>query len=52
MADQSDEGVKTLMDGFMALLEPLLSVFLGFAAGFIVVSLFMPLVELLQKLSG
>jgi type IV pilus assembly protein PilC len=36
----------------MALLEPLLIVFLGLAVGFIVVSLFLPLVELIQKLSG
>ena len=52
VADQYDEEVKTLTDGLMALLEPLLIVFLGFAVGFIVVSLFMPLVELIQKLSG
>ena len=52
VADQYDEEVKTLTDGLMALLEPMLIVFLGFAVGFIVVSLFMPLVELIQELSG
>jgi type IV pilus assembly protein PilC len=52
VADQYDEEVKVLTDGLMALLEPLLIVFLGLAVGFIVVSLFLPLVELIQKLSG
>lgn len=52
IADQYDEEVKTLTDGLMALLEPLMIVFLGGAVGFIVVALFMPLVDLITKLSG
>ncbi len=51
VADQYDEEVKTLTDGLMALLEPLLIVFLGLAVGFIVVALFLPLVDLIQNLS-
>ncbi|HJN12095.1 MAG TPA: type II secretion system F family protein [Pirellulaceae bacterium] len=51
VADQFDEEVKTLTDGLMALLEPLMIVFLGGAVGFIVISLFMPLVALIQGLS-
>jgi len=51
VADQYDEEVKTLTDGLMALLEPLMIVFLGGAVGFIVISLFLPLVELIQGLS-
>ena len=51
VADQYDEEVKTLTDGLMALLEPLMIVFLGGAVGFIVISLFMPLVSLIQGLS-
>jgi type IV pilus assembly protein PilC len=51
VADQYDEEVKTLTDGLMALLEPLMIVFLGGAVGFIVISLFMPLVDLIQGLS-
>jgi type IV pilus assembly protein PilC len=51
VADTYDEEVRVLTDGLMALLEPLLIVFLGLAVGFIVVSLFMPLVELIQGLS-
>ncbi len=51
VADTYDEEVKVMTDGLMALLEPLLIVFLGFAVGFIVVSLFMPLVDLISQLS-
>ena len=52
IADQYDEEVKTLTDGLMALLEPVMIVFLGGAVGFIVVALFMPLVDLITQLSG
>ena len=45
-----DENVES-MAGLMSLLEPLLICFLGFAVGFIVISLFMPLVDLISKLS-
>jgi type IV pilus assembly protein PilC len=51
VADTYDEEVKTMTDGLMSLLEPLLTCFLGGAVGFIVVSLFMPLVDLISKLS-
>lgn len=51
VADTYDEEVKTMTDGLMSLLEPLLTLFLGGAVGFIVISLFMPLVDLISKLS-
>jgi type IV pilus assembly protein PilC len=51
VADTYDEEVKTMTDSLMSLLEPLLTCFLGGAVGFIVVSLFMPLVDLISKLS-
>lgn len=51
VADTYDEEVKTLTDGLMALLEPLMICFLGGAVGFIVISLFMPLVDLIQGLA-
>ena len=51
VADTFDEDVKTLTDGLMALMEPILIVFLGGAVGFIVIALFMPLVKLIQGLS-
>ena len=52
VADYYDEEVRTATDGLMKLIEPALIVFLGVAVGFIVVSLFMPLVELITSLSG
>ena len=42
---------QTLTDSLMSLLEPLLIIFLGGVVGFIVISLFMPLVDLISKLS-
>jgi type IV pilus assembly protein PilC len=52
VADVFDEEVTTLTDGLMKLIEPMLIVFLGVAVGFIVISLFLPLIELIQGLSG
>ena len=51
VADTYDEEVRTMTDGLTALMEPLMIVFLGLAVGFIVVSLFMPLVSLISGLS-
>jgi len=52
VADQYDDEVKTLTDSLTRLMEPIIIVFLGFAVGFIVISLFLPLVEMIQGLSG
>jgi type IV pilus assembly protein PilC len=51
VADTFDEEVRVLTDSLMSLLEPLLIVFLGGAVGFIVISLFLPLVSLITNLS-
>ena len=51
VADTYDEEVRVLTDSLMSLLEPLLIVFLGGAVGFIVISLFLPLVSLTTNLS-
>ncbi len=51
VADTYDEEVRVLTDGLTALMEPLMIVFLGVAVGFIVISLFMPLVELITGLT-
>ena len=51
VADTFDEEVAVLTDSLMSLLEPLLIVFLGGAVGFIVISLFLPLVSLITNLS-
>jgi type IV pilus assembly protein PilC len=51
VADTYDEEVKVMTDGLTALMEPLMIVFLGVAVGFIVISLFMPLVSLISGLT-
>ncbi|MCC7087003.1 MAG: type II secretion system F family protein [Pirellulales bacterium] len=52
VADTYDEEVAVLTESLVSLLEPLLIVFLGLCVGFIVVSLFLPLVSLITSLSG
>lgn len=52
VADNYDEEVRVMTEGLTKLIEPLLIVFLGVAVGFIVISLFMPLVQLITSLSG
>ncbi len=51
VADTFDAEVAVITDSLTSLLEPLLIVFLGGAVGFIVISLFLPLVSLIQTLS-
>ena len=51
VADTYDDEVKTMTDGLMAMMEPLMIVFLGGAVGFIVIALFMPLISLITQLS-
>ena len=51
VADTFDDEVSVITDSLMSLLEPLLIVFLGGAVGFIVISLFMPLVSLIENMS-
>ncbi|HZZ28315.1 MAG TPA: type II secretion system F family protein [Pirellulales bacterium] len=52
VADTYDEEVAVLTESLVSLLEPLLIVFLGCMVGFIVVSLFLPLVKLITDLSS
>jgi len=52
IADNYDEEVETLVDGLVALLEPIMVVVLGGIVGFIVIALFMPLVTLINAVSG
>ena len=51
VADVYDEEVKVLVDGLIKLLEPIMVVVLGLIVGFIVIALFMPLIDLLNDLS-
>jgi len=52
VADNYDEEVETLVDGLVSLLEPIMVVVLGGIVGFIVVALFLPLVSLINAVSG
>src|SRR5947208_2123670 len=51
IADFYDEEVDTLVKSLISLLEPLMIVVLGFTIGAIVISLFLPLIKLLEGLS-
>ncbi len=51
IADFYDEWVDTLVKSLISLLEPIMIVFLGFVIGAIVISLFLPLIKLLEGLS-
>ena len=52
VADTYDEEVSVLTESLTKLMEPLLIIFLGGAVGFIVIALFIPLVKLIEGLSG
>jgi type IV pilus assembly protein PilC len=52
VADTFDEEVSVLTESLTALMEPLLIITLGGIVGFIVIALFMPLIALIQNLSG
>lgn len=52
IADNFDEEVAVLTESLVSLLEPLLIVVLGGMVGFIVIALFLPLISLIDKLSG
>lgn len=52
VADTFDEEVAVLTESLTALMEPLLIITLGGIVGFIVIALFMPLVEMIQNLTG
>ena len=51
IADNHEEEVRVMTEGLVAILEPLLIVFLGVAVGFIVISLFLPLIKLITELA-
>ena len=51
IADNYDEEVEVLVDGLVSILEPVMVVILGGIVGFIVISLFLPLVTLINSVS-
>jgi len=52
VADTYDDEVETLVAGLVSLLEPVMVVTLGVIVGFIVISLFLPLVKLISSVTG
>ena len=52
IADNYDEEVDVKVQSMVRLLEPLLVVFLGGIVGMIVLALFLPLVKMIESVSG
>jgi type IV pilus assembly protein PilC len=52
VADNYDDEVETLVASLVSLLEPIMVIFLGVMVGFIVISLFLPMVSLINNLTG
>ena len=52
IADNYEEEVEVLVDSLVSLLEPIMVVVLGGIIGFIVIAMFLPLIQLISKLSG
>jgi type IV pilus assembly protein PilC len=52
VADNYDAEVDALVGGLMSLLQPFLILGMGVTVGFIVIALFMPLISLMEQLSG
>jgi len=52
VADTYDDDVDAAVASLVSLLEPVVIVFLGVCVGFIVISLFLPLIKLIHGLSG
>lgn len=52
ISDNYDEEVEVLVESLVSLLEPIMIVVLGAIIGFIVIALFLPLIQLITSLSG
>jgi type IV pilus assembly protein PilC len=52
IADFYEQEVDSALQSLTAAIEPVMIVFLGGAVGFIVIAMFLPLVSLIQGLSG
>lgn len=50
VADTYDDEVDVAVSAMVSMLEPLMIIFMGLSVGFIVVSLFLPLIELLNRI--
>ncbi len=52
IADTYDEEVDSAVAAMMALMEPLLIIFMGLAVGFIVIALFLPLIKIIETMGS
>lgn len=52
IADNYDEDVDNAVAGITSIIEPIMIVFLAVVVGFIVIALFLPIVEIIKQLSG
>ena len=52
IADNYDEDVDNAVAGITTIIEPIMIVFLALAVGFIVIALFLPIVEIIKQLTG
>ena len=52
ISDNYDEQVDRLVTSLVSLLEPVLVISLGVTCGFIVIALFMPMIKMIETLSG
>ncbi|MEC8329904.1 MAG: type II secretion system F family protein, partial [Verrucomicrobiota bacterium] len=52
VADNYDEDVDNAVSGITSIIEPVMIVFLAVVVGFIVIALFLPIVEIIKQLTG
>ncbi|MGJ8639148.1 MAG: type II secretion system F family protein [Opitutaceae bacterium] len=52
IADNYDEDVDNAVNGITSIIEPVMIVFLAVVVGFIVIALFLPIVEIIKQLTG
>ena len=52
VADYYEEEVKTITDGMLKMIEPIMIIILGLVVLFIVTALFMPLIAIISGLTG
>ncbi|MCF6158446.1 MAG: type II secretion system F family protein [wastewater metagenome] len=52
VADNYDDEVDRAVEAMVSLIEPMMIIFLGGSIGFIVIAMFVPLIKLMQGLSG
>jgi type IV pilus assembly protein PilC len=52
IADNYDEDVDNAVSGITSIIEPVMIVFLAVVVGFIVIALFLPIVEIIKQLTG